>query len=391
MSGIISPPPRRNQKISVPKSKSPKRKNRSSIHSPIALIVRAQIAKKLGSRIISATILPPSPRNQEKSVPKSKSLKRKNNVALDEVKLPTNFNRHDNGSESVNSTSVSKQITSINHVDCTSRRSYQHRNIEHFCQSEYRQEVQRRAKAEQSAERSNQALRLVRKPVCHLCHRRRCKGVLFPCGNPSHAYCEMHLQMKFGVCLKEIETQKIHLDFCPVCCLICTCAECARRLDAVALDFKKKCVEQGKTIDAIRECQFEVLTTCIGRAGSLVSKNLDVQTAALTLDSRFKCVPPRTSRVDEGWREHLNTAWNLMFDELRKFKDSAGHCSVPYSYSDNPELGRWVSRQRVQRSKISKERAYKLDSIGFIWKTKPMNLNKFHLMYCAPHNTLGGQ
>jgi len=84
----------------------------------------------------------------------------------------------------------------------------------------------------------------------------------------------------------------------------------------------------------------------------------------------LKCVPPRTSRV-EGWSEHLNTAWNLMFDELRTFKDSEGHCKVPQRYSDNPKLGKWVSKQRQTRLKISKERASKLDSIGFTWGNVP--------------------
>merc|ERR1719491_2609599 len=56
-----------------------------------------------------------------------------------------------------------------------------------------------------------------------------------------------------------------------------------------------------------------------------------------------------------------------MFEELRKFKDREGHCNVPYSFSGNPKLGRWVSEQRAKRSKISKERASKLDSIGFTW------------------------
>jgi len=56
-----------------------------------------------------------------------------------------------------------------------------------------------------------------------------------------------------------------------------------------------------------------------------------------------------------------------MFEELRKFKDNEGHCNVPGKYFGNPELGRLVSRQRVQRSKVSKERASKHDSIGFTW------------------------
>ena len=53
--------------------------------------------------------------------------------------------------------------------------------------------------------------------------------------------------------------------------------------------------------------------------------------------------------------------------ELKKFKDSEGHCNVPYRFPDNPELGRWISYQQERRSKISKERASKLHSIGFTW------------------------
>jgi len=60
-----------------------------------------------------------------------------------------------------------------------------------------------------------------------------------------------------------------------------------------------------------------------------------------------------------------------MPEELRKFKDKEGHCNVPKSYSDNPELGRWVNRQRGQRLTILKERYSKLDSIGFTWNKKP--------------------
>jgi len=55
-----------------------------------------------------------------------------------------------------------------------------------------------------------------------------------------------------------------------------------------------------------------------------------------------------------------------MFEELRKFKEREGHCKVPRKYSDNLELGGWVMTQRGKRLKMSKERATKLDSIGFI-------------------------
>merc|ERR1712238_289090 len=62
--------------------------------------------------------------------------------------------------------------------------------------------------------------------------------------------------------------------------------------------------------------------------------------------------------------------WEIMLEELRKFKEREGHCNVPYSYSANPKLGIWVNNQRGKRLKISKERASKLDSNGFIWGTE---------------------
>jgi len=60
-----------------------------------------------------------------------------------------------------------------------------------------------------------------------------------------------------------------------------------------------------------------------------------------------------------------------MFAELRKFKDREGHCIVPRKYSDNPVLGAWVSTQRARRLLLSKERASKLDLIGFTWYINP--------------------
>jgi len=43
---------------------------------------------------------------------------------------------------------------------------------------------------------------------------------------------------------------------------------------------------------------------------------------------------------------------------------------VPQNYSDSLELGLWVMKQRGQRLKMLKERASKLDSIGFTWGMK---------------------
>jgi len=85
---------------------------------------------------------------------------------------------------------------------------------------------------------------------------------------------------------------------------------------------------------------------------------------------RSKISKERASKLDSigfNWGTTQDARWDTMFEELRKFKDREGHCNVPSSYSDNPKLGIWVSNHRAKRSKISKERASRLDSIGFTW------------------------
>merc|ERR1740139_978806 len=85
---------------------------------------------------------------------------------------------------------------------------------------------------------------------------------------------------------------------------------------------------------------------------------------------RSKILKERASKLDSigfTWGTTKNCRWDIMFEELRKYKYREGHCNVPYKFSDKSELGKWVSRQRAQRLKMSKERASKLDSIGFIW------------------------
>jgi len=91
-------------------------------------------------------------------------------------------------------------------------------------------------------------------------------------------------------------------------------------------------------------------------------------------EMRLKISKRRASKLDSigfTWVVDIELLWETMFEELRKFKEREGHCNVPSSYSDNPELGRWVSSQRVQRLIMSRERASKLDSIGFTWEAEP--------------------
>jgi len=77
-------------------------------------------------------------------------------------------------------------------------------------------------------------------------------------------------------------------------------------------------------------------------------------------------------RVSSRSREAL---WMAKFHELEEFKNRHGHCAVPTSYPENPNLGKWVKRQRYQAklkqlgkpSSLSRSRKLALDAIGFVW------------------------
>jgi hypothetical protein len=59
----------------------------------------------------------------------------------------------------------------------------------------------------------------------------------------------------------------------------------------------------------------------------------------------------------------------LRYSQLVAFKEQHGHCDVPVKWSENPQLGGWVSRQRQFRKsgKLLPDRKQKLSQIGFKW------------------------
>ena len=74
------------------------------------------------------------------------------------------------------------------------------------------------------------------------------------------------------------------------------------------------------------------------------------------------------------WESHRE-GWEEKFLELKAFKKTFGHCSVPSTFPDNPQLSVWIQCQRRQfklhqrgeRSYMTKERIQKLSSLGFVW------------------------
>jgi len=69
--------------------------------------------------------------------------------------------------------------------------------------------------------------------------------------------------------------------------------------------------------------------------------------------------------------------WDIKFAQLKEYKALHGDCLIPTKYSKDLALGRWVSTQREQyrlmingdpRTKMTQERAKKLEEVGFVWK-----------------------
>jgi len=79
-------------------------------------------------------------------------------------------------------------------------------------------------------------------------------------------------------------------------------------------------------------------------------------------------------------RKSQESRWEDCFQRLLKFREEHGNCLVPYRYKKDPQLGKWVSSQRTIRngwvshaeeaSPLLRERARRLEAIGFQWSSK---------------------
>ena len=76
----------------------------------------------------------------------------------------------------------------------------------------------------------------------------------------------------------------------------------------------------------------------------------------------------RLEEIDFVW-DQLSTVWEEMYAALVEYTAKHGDCNVPFSYADNPKLGKWVSTQRARykSNKLSPDRIKRLEDIGFEW------------------------
>ena len=93
-----------------------------------------------------------------------------------------------------------------------------------------------------------------------------------------------------------------------------------------------------------------------------------------SIKSRGKHTEDRIRRLEElgfEWSQ-LDEQWEKRFAELITFKETHGHCNVPRTYPENPQLGVWVTNQRTNRSvgKLSEIRIRRLGELGFEWDSR---------------------
>jgi Helicase associated domain len=79
----------------------------------------------------------------------------------------------------------------------------------------------------------------------------------------------------------------------------------------------------------------------------------------------------RRARLDElgfVW-DPREVAWEKMFAKLMGYKSKHGDCNVPQDWSEDLQLGRWVSAQhvRAKQGTLPPEQKARLDALGFDW------------------------
>jgi hypothetical protein len=59
-----------------------------------------------------------------------------------------------------------------------------------------------------------------------------------------------------------------------------------------------------------------------------------------------------------------------MFAALTNYRETYGHCDVPFRWRENPNLGQWVATQRAARKKVrlDQEQIRRLESLGLRWR-----------------------
>jgi hypothetical protein len=81
--------------------------------------------------------------------------------------------------------------------------------------------------------------------------------------------------------------------------------------------------------------------------------------------------PDRLRRLNAlgfSW-DRFAEQWEQGFAALQKFQKREGHCRVQIKCKeDGLKLGVWVSSQRGNRERLTRDQLNRLNALGFVWK-----------------------
>ncbi len=133
---------------------------------------------------------------------------------------------------------------------------------------------------------------------------------------------------------------------------------------------KEKAKEVKATAEASTEKQTVIATPSLSDIGE--AKNM--------MDPERIC---KLNAVGFEWELQKDTyveSWENRYNQLLKFKVVNGHCRVPKSSGDNPQLGQWVKQMRKYHgwkedgkpypTTFTEERIARLNELGFEWRLK---------------------
>ena len=84
----------------------------------------------------------------------------------------------------------------------------------------------------------------------------------------------------------------------------------------------------------------------------------------------------RLEAEDFVWQ--VNTLWDDRYNDCLEYQKTHGNYLVPQRFAVNPQLGKWVSKQRTEyqklkngeKSQITAERIKELNKIEFVWNCR---------------------
>lgn len=86
----------------------------------------------------------------------------------------------------------------------------------------------------------------------------------------------------------------------------------------------------------------------------------------------------KKQRPEAPTKTLFDVQWNSIYERLKKYREKYGNCCVPTRGYEDPQLAKWVSRQREYHNKgtLSQERIDKLNALGFSWRLKDKDTGK---------------